>query len=85
MLGVLPFFWIAWILGIIAIVFGVLARNRFGADPAIGRKGMATAGLVLGILTIVACIIWVLVIAFVIDTTGDFWYCIDHPDSARCD
>jgi len=75
---------VAWILGIIAIVFAVLARKRADAEPAVGRKGMATAGLVLGIITIVACIVWALLIAFVIDFGGDFYYCIDHPEAARC-
>jgi len=88
-LGVLPFtFFVAWILGIIAIVFGVLARKRFDSEPAIGRKGMATAGMILGILTIVACAIWVILFIAVIDGSSVVWddlqYCLDHPDASRC-
>ena len=87
-LGVLPFF-VGWILGIIAIVFGVLARKRAEADPAIGRKGMATAGIVLGIIAIVASIVWVLIFALLVDTTSTFVndinYCLEHPKALRCD
>ena len=88
-LGVLPFtFFVAWILGIVAIVFGVLARKRFDAEPAIGRKGMATAGLILGILTIVACAIWLILFIAVIGGSSvvfdEVRYCFDHPNAARC-
>ena len=87
-LGVFPFF-VGWVLGIIAIVFGVLARKRADADPAVGRRGMATAGIVLGIIAIVATIVWIILFAAVIDSTNsvfdDIQYCIDHPDSSRCD
>ncbi len=72
-LGVLPFF-VGWILGIIAIVFGVLGRKRAVANPAIGRGGMATAGIVLGIIAIVATILWVILFAAVLDTSGSYYY-----------
>ena len=78
-LGVFPFF-VGWVLGIIAIVFGVLARKRADADPAVGRRGMATAGIVLGIIAIVATIVWIILFAAVIDSTNsvfdDIQYCI---------
>ena len=45
--GLIPLlFWLAWILGILAVIFGAVGRSK----PV--RKGMATAGLVLGIVAI---------------------------------
>lgn len=50
-LGLIPILFIlAWALGIVALVFGILARRRTKRDPAVGRRGMATAGVVLGIV-----------------------------------
>jgi hypothetical protein len=85
----------AWIfvggvLGIIAIVFGILGRKRADADPSGGRRGMATAGLICGIIAVVGTIVWVILIATVIDTStnnsvfDDIQFCIDHPDALRC-
>lgn len=88
-LGVLPFtFFVGWILGIIAIVFGVLGRRRFDRDPAVGRKGMATAGIVLGFFTVIVCLVWLMLFIAVIGGTADIVdrvdYCLDHPDARRC-
>lgn len=52
---------IAIILGIVGIVFGVMGRRR-AADPRVGRKGMATTGLVLSILTIIGSLFWLVII-----------------------
>lgn len=37
-------------LGALALVFGLIGRNKAKRDPAIGRKTMATWGVVLGIM-----------------------------------
>jgi hypothetical protein len=37
------------VLNVAAIVFATIGRRRAAADPATGGRGMATAGLVLGI------------------------------------
>jgi lysylphosphatidylglycerol synthetase-like protein (DUF2156 family) len=49
-LGLIPIlFFVAWALGIVAFVLGLIARRRAKREPAIGRKTMATWGVVLGI------------------------------------
>ncbi len=53
---------IAIVLGILAIVFGVIGRRR-----AMGRSGMATTGLVLGVVSIVASLLWIAAIVAIID------------------
>ncbi len=48
--GLIPlFFFIAWICGAIAIVLGSTARGAAIRRPEIGRKNLATWGIVLGI------------------------------------
>jgi hypothetical protein len=49
-LGFIPLlFVIAWALGITAFVLGLVARGRAKRNPEIGRKTMATWGVVLGV------------------------------------
>jgi len=56
--GIIGLFIAGIILGIIAIVCGVSARNAIRRNPSVYTgQGMATAGLVLGIVDIVAAII----------------------------
>jgi hypothetical protein len=85
---VLVIFFVGWILGIIAIVFGVLGRKRAAADPVRGRGGMATAGFILGIVAVVLSILYFILVVAVLDTTfsswDEFWFCVDHPDALRC-
>lgn len=85
---VLVIFFVGWILGIIAIVFGVLGRKRADSASSGGRKGMATAGLVLGIIAVALSILYIVLIVAVLDTTFSTWdeftFCLDHPDAARC-
>jgi hypothetical protein len=54
-------------LGILAIIFGAIANGQINRDPELGGKGMAIAGLVLGIVTIV---LWILVLVF---ASSMFW------------
>lgn len=54
-LGILSFFLFPLVTGILAIVFGGIAKSRGSRSP------MATAGLVCGILGIVS---WILMLAF---------------------
>ena len=51
MLGLVPL-WIGFILCILAIVFGVLGLQKAGQLPGERGKGLAIAGLVLGVLFI---------------------------------
>jgi hypothetical protein len=52
-LGWIPFvFWLGFILGILALVFGAIGRGRFGRGEA-NNGGQATAAIVLGAVAIV--------------------------------
>ena len=55
-LGILGLFRYGWLLGPLAIIFGIIGLNREG-------RGMALAGLILGILDI---IIWLWIVLFII-------------------
>ncbi len=88
--GLIPFtFWLAWILGVLAIVFGVIGRRRVDREPAAGKQSMATAGLVLGIVAIALGIIGLIVLTTLINDVGsaidDLDRCFDNPDAVNCD
>lgn len=88
--GVIPFtFWLAWILGVVAIVFGALGRRRVDREPAAGKQTMATAGLVLGVVSIGLGIIGLIVLTTLINDVGnvidDLDRCFDNPDAVNCD
>jgi len=60
------FFWLSFVglaCGILAIVFGVVAKNKVKADPQVGGAGNAKAGLVTGIIGVVFWVIMVIVVA----------------------
>jgi Domain of unknown function (DUF4190) len=49
-LGLIPILGIpALALGLVALVLGIVGRKRVKRDPNVGHKGMATAGVILGI------------------------------------
>ncbi len=60
--GLIPVtFWLGIILGALGIIFGFLGisrANRMGGE----RKGMAIAGLVLGIVGVVAGVLWLVLV-----------------------
>jgi hypothetical protein len=59
-LGIASFFLnILLIPSILAIVFGIMARNQIKRDPGLGGAGMAKAGLICGII---AAVLWILFI-----------------------
>ncbi len=47
-LGIVGFLVFPIVPSILAIVFGLKAREEFRRDPAVGGDGLATAGIVLG-------------------------------------
>ena len=53
-LGIISF----WPLSILAIIFGAIGISQINKDPSLKGKGMAMAGLVMGI---VAIAVWILV------------------------
>jgi len=50
------------ILSVVAIVLGIMARKECDADPTLGGRGMATAGLVIGIATVVIGLLAIVVL-----------------------
>lgn len=88
--GLIPWtFWLAWILGILGIVFGAIGRRRAAKDPAAGKRSMATAGLVLGVVAIGLGIVGIIVLQTLINdistTFDEFQSCLDNPDQVHCD
>lgn len=52
--GLIPLFFIgAWLLGVLALIFGFVGRSRAKRDPNAGRGGMALAGIILGVIAII--------------------------------
>jgi len=58
-------------LAILAIIFGAIGIGQTNKDPYLKGKGMAVAGLVLGILGTIGGIIWMLAVAF---WSTSFWW-----------
>jgi hypothetical protein len=59
-------------LGILAIIFGGIGLSQINKDPSLKGKGMAVAGLVLGIIATVGGIIWI--IAVTLWSAGFWWF-----------
>jgi hypothetical protein len=57
-LGLVPIlFAVAWALGLVAVVLGIIARRRAVRRPEVGRKTMSTVSIVLGVLSIgIGCV-----------------------------
>jgi len=47
-------------LSVLAIIFGGVAISQTGKDPTLGGRGMAIAGLVLGIIIVAVWIITII-------------------------
>ncbi|MER8043118.1 DUF4190 domain-containing protein [Streptomyces sp. NPDC094032] len=61
--AIIPFlFWLGGILGLLALIFGIIGSSRAGKGLAT-NKGMAVTGLVLGAVSILAAIAWTIVLA----------------------
>jgi hypothetical protein len=64
--GLVPlFFWLAFILGVLALIFGLVARQR------VVRRKMATWGAVLGGVSLVLSVIGLVIIVTVFDDTSE--------------
>ena len=62
--GLIPLlFFFAWVLGVLAFVFGWLGRGAVKRDPSRSGRGQATAGVILGAL---ACVLGVVGIVIVV-------------------
>ena len=62
-LSIIPFFWLVFpgILDVLGIVFGIRGRRNAAAGATQG--GLATAGLVLGIVGLVFFVLWWVLVA----------------------
>ena len=62
-LGLVSLFILGIILGIIAVVLGTNAKKKIAASGGmVGGQGLATAGQILGVIGIVASVLWILYI-----------------------
>lgn len=51
--GLIPIlFWLALSLGLLGLIFGIIGRRRAKARPELGKKGMATWAIGLGVVAI---------------------------------
>ena len=80
---------LAGVLGVLAIVFGAIGRRRADREPAAGKRSMATAGLILGIVSIALGVVGLIILVTFINDVGttiqDFESCFENPDQLRCD
>lgn len=89
--GAIPFtFWIAFPLGIIAIIFGALGRSKAQREPLAGKRSMATWGLGLGVAGLVLGLVGLILVLTVFEGDNgrtaleEIQRCIDNPDLAGC-
>jgi hypothetical protein len=86
-------FWTVWaglLLGTLAIIFGAIGRSN--AKHGAPNQGSATAGLVLGIVSVLASISFLVFIISVAGEVGDLFdeiqshieLCLDNPDAPAC-
>jgi hypothetical protein len=64
------FFPLGLLLGIAAIVLGVMGRKRARVNPAIGRAGMALAGLILGVISTLLSLLIIIALVVGISALG---------------
>ncbi|MET9437000.1 DUF4190 domain-containing protein [Streptomyces sp. NPDC006551] len=69
--GIIPFlFWLGGILGVVALVLGIVGHARAGKGEATD-KGAAVAGIVLGSVAIAAALVWLIVIITAVKDVRD--------------
>jgi Protein of unknown function (DUF2510) len=73
---------IALALGLVAFVLGIMGRRRVKRDPAVGRKGVATAGVILGVIAITLGIIGLVIVNDVANDLNSTADCLDNADTA---
>jgi hypothetical protein len=61
--GIVSFLCCPIILSVLAIVLGNQAKNEIDANPALGGRGLAQAGIILGIISLVLGAIGIVVYA----------------------
>jgi hypothetical protein len=59
LVGLIPCFWVFQIMGLLGVIFGFVGLRQT-QDNRRGGRGMAVAGLVIGIILVVACVaLWI--------------------------
>jgi Na+/proline symporter len=85
--GLIPILGIpALALGLVAFVLGFMGRGRAKRDPTAGRKGAATAGIILGVIAIALGIAGLVIVN---DTVNDLDrslsnHCLNNPNAPDC-
>lgn len=70
--GLIPIlFFLSFPLGILGLIFSVIARRRAKREPDRGGKGLATAGIVLSLIGIVLAIVSIAIIGEAADDLND--------------
>jgi hypothetical protein len=72
---VLGIVWLGGLGSLLALIFGIMAKNQIDASGGhqTGR-GMAVAGIVLGVVGLVGLIVWIVLIASVASSTPSYAY-----------
>ncbi|PRH76206.1 hypothetical protein C6N75_26880 [Streptomyces solincola] len=69
--GVVPFlFWLAGLLGLLALIFGLVGRGRAKRGEAT-NKGVATTGAVLGLVSLILAVVGVVIVVNAVDDAVD--------------
>lgn len=92
--GLIPILGIpALALGLIALVLGIVGRKNVKRDPNRGHKGMATAGVILGILASGLGIAGIVIVTNAVNDVNSSVdhlnhqlgsHCINHPSAPDC-
>ncbi|MEU8520267.1 DUF4190 domain-containing protein [Streptomyces sp. NBC_01216] len=70
-LGIIPFlFWLGGVMGVVALVLGLVGHARARRGEA-SDKGAALAGVILGAVTIVVSLVWLVVIVVAVGEVAD--------------
>lgn len=70
-LGIIPFlFWLGGVLGVLSLVLGLVGHARARRGEA-SDKGAAVAGIVLGAVTVVVSLVWLVVIVMAVGDVAD--------------
>lgn len=73
-------FGIGVVVGVLAVVFGILGRNRAKEMAGDGKAGLATAGLITGALGVLAGIAFIVLIVVAAEELDDFDFNTDPVD-----
>jgi hypothetical protein len=81
--GLVPFvFWLGFILGVLALVFGLIGRGRCKRGEA-SNDGQATAGFILGIVCIVLAAIGLAITVSIVHHARHNIDCFNRADTSQ--